>query len=179
MNQTTDASAVFAPIWRRKWLILAVGLLVAIGTYLYYRHEKPAYLATTKVYLGAGAEEQAPASLTGNAGGSGKKGSLEAGAQATLINSAIIKVPVRKTLRAMPKTKATRTALKGRAKAKASEKSQFITISAEARSAAGTALLANTTAQTYVKRQNQKYRRSVEAALGLARRQLHRIEATE
>ena len=28
MNETTDATAIFAPLWRHKWLILAVALLV-------------------------------------------------------------------------------------------------------------------------------------------------------
>ena len=58
MNETTDATAIFAPIWRRKWLILLAGLVVAAGSYLYFKRETPTYSATTQVYLGAGAEEQ-------------------------------------------------------------------------------------------------------------------------
>jgi Mrp family chromosome partitioning ATPase/capsular polysaccharide biosynthesis protein len=178
MNQTTDATAMFAPLWRRKWLILAVGILVALGTYFYYKREHPSYLATTQIYLGAGAEEQAQIGTSG--AGTGKKsGALEPTAQATLINSAIIKSTVREQLHKRSKSKAVRAALKGKAKAKASEKSEFLTISAEAHNAQGTALLANLTAETYVNRENRKYRREVESALSLTRRQLRRIEASE
>jgi Mrp family chromosome partitioning ATPase/capsular polysaccharide biosynthesis protein len=178
MNQTTDASAMFAPIWRRKWLILVVGILVAVGTYLYYRHEAhPLFQASTQVYLGAGAEEQTQIGATGAANPK-KASALEPTAQATLINSSIIKSAVKEQLRKQRQTKAVRTALAGKTKAKATEKSEFITITAEAHNAHGVALLANVTAQTYVKRQNRKYQRAVEAAIALTRRQLRRIETS-
>jgi len=178
MNQTTDASAMFAPIWRRKWLILVVGILVAVGTYLYYRHEaRPDYQATTQVYLGAGAEEQTQIGTTGVAT-TKKSSALEPTAQATLINSSIIKAAVKEQLHKLHKTKAVRTALAGKTKAKATEKSEFITITAEAHNAHGVALLANLTAETYVKRQNRKYQRAVEASISLTRRQLRRIESS-
>ena len=41
MNETPSATAILAPIWRRKWLILIVGIVVAGGTYLYYKHKPP------------------------------------------------------------------------------------------------------------------------------------------
>jgi tyrosine-protein kinase len=178
MNQTTDGAAVFAPLWRRKWLILIVGVLVAVGTYFYYKHERPTYLSTTQIYLGAGAEEQVQISGTGSSAAK-KSAAQEPSAQATLINSALIKEPVHEALRKEHKTRAVKAALKGKTKAKASEKSEFITLSAEAHNARGAALLANLTAQTYVRRQNGKYKRAVEAALNLTRRQLRRIEASE
>jgi Mrp family chromosome partitioning ATPase/capsular polysaccharide biosynthesis protein len=178
MNQTTDATAMFAPLWRRKWLILAVGILVALGTYFYYKRQHPIYLVTTQVYLGAGAEEQAQIGTSG-ATTSKKSTALEPTAQVTLINSAIIKAAVREQLHKQRKTKATRAALKGKVKAKTVEKSEFLTISAEAHNAPGVVLLANLTAETYVNRENRKYRREVESALSLTRRQLRRIEASE
>lgn len=169
---------MFAPLWRRKWLILAVGILVALGTYFYYKREHPSYLATTQVYLGAGAEEQAQIGTSG-ATTSKKGAALEPAAQATLINSAIIKAAVREHLREQRKTKAAHAALKGKVKTKSVEKSEFLTISAEAHNAPGAVLLANLTAETYVNRENRKYRREVESALSLTRRQLRRIEASE
>jgi Mrp family chromosome partitioning ATPase/capsular polysaccharide biosynthesis protein len=176
MNETTDATAIFAPIWRRKWLILIVGILVAVGSYLYYRREPGLYSATTQVYLGNGAEEQNQISASGS-NGIKKAGAPNPATQAVLINSSIIKGEVRDRLRKQRKTAAARAALKGKAKAKSSEKSEFITISAEAHNARGVALLANTTAQAYVQRQNAHYRREVEAAITLTRRQVRRIEA--
>jgi Mrp family chromosome partitioning ATPase/capsular polysaccharide biosynthesis protein len=175
MNETTNASAMFAPIWRRKWLILAVAILVAVGTYFYYKHQRPTYHATTQIYLGAGAEEQVP--ITG-VSGTKRAAAPEGNAQALLINSPIVRSAVRKELRTKkPKTKAERAALAGKVKAKAQEKSEFITVTSEARNAKGASLLADLTAQTYVARQNAKYRHAVEGAIALARRQLRRIEA--
>lgn len=176
MNQTSDATAIFAPLWRGKWLILAVGILVAAGSYFYYKRATPNYRATTQLYLGAGAEEQSQVSATGS---DKKPTAPEGGAQAVLINSAIIEGAVREQLRKMPKTRAVRAARVGKATAKASEKSEFLTISSETHNAQGAALLANLTAQTYIKRKNEKYRREVEAAIALARRQLRRIEVSQ
>src|SRR5262249_27533861 len=67
----------------------------------------------------------------------------------------------------------------GKYKAKASEKSQFINLNSEAKNAQGAVLLANTVAETYVDRQNAKYKHSVESAIALTRRQLHRIEQSQ
>jgi Mrp family chromosome partitioning ATPase/capsular polysaccharide biosynthesis protein len=176
MNETTDASAIFAPLWRRKWLILAVAILVALGSYFYYKREASVYSTSTQIYLANGAEEQTQASSTGKGHEGKKAGGVGAGTSATLINSSIIKEAVRDQLRKEKKTPEVRAALKGKAKAKAVEKSQFITVSAEARNPKGTALLANTTAQEFVKRTNAHFRREVETSISLARRQLRRIE---
>ncbi len=177
MNETTDATAVFAPLWKRKWLILAVAILVAAGSYLYYRHQPSIYSATTQVYLGNGAEEQSQVGASGS--GAKKSSTLNPTTQAALINSSIIKELVRDRLRRETKTPAVRAAQKGKTKAKASEKSEFVAIDGEAHSARGVALLVNTTAQTYVKRENTRYRMKVEDAIALARRQLRRIEASQ
>lgn len=174
MNETTDFSAVFAPLWRRKWLILAVAVLVGLGSYLYYRRQPSVYSATTEVYLGNGAEEQAQ---LGAGAGAKKAGTPNPATQAALINSSIIKEVVHEHLRNARKTPAVKAALKGKAKAKASEKSEFVTIDGEARNARGAALLVNTTAQTYVRRQNAHYRAQVQTAIALARKQLRRVEA--
>ena len=175
MNETTDAGTIFAPLWRRKWLILTVAILVGVGSYLYYKHESSVYSATTSVYLGNGAEE---ASQIGANGTTGKKASgPNPTTQAALINSSVIKEAVHDRLRAMRKTRAVRAALKGKAKAKGSEKSEFIVITGEARNARGAALLVNTTAQTYIARQNARYRAHLESAIAVTRRQLRRVEA--
>ena len=178
MNETNDASAMFAPIWRRKWLILAVGVLVAAGTFVYYKHKHPSYSASTQIYLGAGAEEQVQVNGNGSIGGK-KNASPEGSAQAVLINSAIIKSVVKDRLRKMHRTPEVKSALAGKVKAKATEKSEFVTLTAEARKAKGATLLADTTAQVYVKRQNDKYKHAVESAISLTRRQVRRINATQ
>jgi polysaccharide biosynthesis transport protein len=167
MNETPDATAIFAPLWRRKWLILAVGIIVAAASYLYYKHQRPTYQATTQVFLGAGAEEQAPTERTANKG----RGNALAD-QAAVINTIVVE-QVRQQLTAGHKRALARGT---KVKAKSNEKSEFISITTEAHSGKGAALLANLTAQTYVKRQKDKRRRGIEKAIAINRRQLRRIE---
>jgi Mrp family chromosome partitioning ATPase/capsular polysaccharide biosynthesis protein len=174
MNDNNSASAIFAPVWRRKWLILAVALIAAAGSYLYYRREPPKYSASTQVYLGNGAEE---ASHLGGSSNGKKSGVGQPSTQAALINSSIIKEAVQHRLRKERPSSSVRAALKGKSKARAGQKSEFITINGEARNARGTALLVNTTAEEYVKRVNGRYRRSVLNAIALAHRQARQAEA--
>jgi Mrp family chromosome partitioning ATPase len=166
MNETSDATSIFAPIWRRKWLILAVGIIVAAASYFYYKRQRPTWQASTQVYLGAAAEEQAP----------GEKASKNRGStlsdQAAVINSIVVE-QVRIRLRAEKKGKLARET---KVKAKAPEKSEFIAITAEGHKAKGVALLANLTAQTYIRRARTNHRRAIERALAISRRQLRRIE---
>jgi Mrp family chromosome partitioning ATPase/capsular polysaccharide biosynthesis protein len=169
MNETTDATAIFAPIWRRKWLILAVAIVVAAASYLYYRHQRPTYQASTQVYLGASSEGQA---LTEKA--NSKARGPTATQQAAVINLIIVE-RVRRKLRSEHKGTLARSS---KVRAKGEEKSEFINITAEAHNGRGAALLANLTAQTYVKRQNANYQRSIEKSIAISRRQLRRIELT-
>jgi polysaccharide biosynthesis transport protein len=168
MNETTDATAIFAPLWRRKWLILAVGLVVGAASYIYYKHQTPVYQASTQVYLGASSEEQAP----GEKAAAKAKG-VNISNQVLLINSVVLE-EVRHRLKTEHKGGLVR---KAKVRAKAPEKSEFITITTEAHSARAAALLANLVAQTYVRRQNANRRRTIESAIAIARRQLRRIEA--
>jgi Mrp family chromosome partitioning ATPase/capsular polysaccharide biosynthesis protein len=177
MTENTDATAIFAPIWRRKWLILIVAVLVAAASYYYYKREAKVYSAGTQVYLGNGAEEQSELGPT--SGGGKKSASLNPSTQAALINSSIVKEAVRARLRKARKGPTTRAALKGRAKAKSATKSEFITITAEAHNSRGTALLANTTAQVYVKRVNTHHHREIESEIALNRRQIRKLEASQ
>jgi non-specific protein-tyrosine kinase len=170
MNETTDASAIFAPIWRRKWLILAVGIIVAAGSYLYYKRQRPTYQATTQVFLGASEEGQVPGERTSTKA----RGPLSED-QAAVINTIVVE-QVRHRLRAEHKGALARGA---RVKARAKEKSEFITITSEAHSSKGAALLANLTAQAYIKRRTDASRRAVERALAISRRQLRQIQAAE
>lgn len=169
MNETTDANAIFPPIWRRKWLILFTALLVAAGTYFYYKKQTPTFQAATQVYLGAGAES-AFAEKT-----SSRNPVTSGGNQAALINTVVVesaKIGLRKS-----KVTIDKVAAKGKVKAKSGEKSQFVSITAESHSPRGAALLANTVAAVYVKRWTATHQRNVLAALTLARRQLNRLEA--
>jgi Chain length determinant protein len=54
MTETTDAAAIFAPLWRRKWLILAVAIVVAGASYLYYKRQPSLYSSTSRTQDGGG-----------------------------------------------------------------------------------------------------------------------------
>jgi succinoglycan biosynthesis transport protein ExoP len=166
MNQTPDARSIFAPIWRRKWLILAVAAVVGVATYLYYKHERPTYTASTEVYLGASSEEQAPTTKA-----TGKSRSV--GDQAAIVNSIVVE-EVRNQLDKEHKGALIRGA---KVRAKLPEKSEFLTITAEAHRSKTAALMANTVARAYIRRKTSKRERGIEQAIALSRRQLRRIEA--
>jgi succinoglycan biosynthesis transport protein ExoP len=170
MNETTDATASFAPIWRRKWLILLVGIAVAAASYLYYKHRPALYTASTQIYLGGGTEEQGLLNSTQS------KVTLtdrDVTDQATLINSSSLGEPVHRQLRSEHHLAAAR----GKAHASAAGGSDFIKIESEARTSKGAEQLANAYAAAYVKRQHSHYRREVSSAIAATHRQLGRIEA--
>ena len=168
MNETTDATAIFAPIWRRKWLILSVGVIVAAGSYFYYKREHATYQAATQMYLGAGAEEQAPVKRERQS------------AQPSLVRPGGGDQHDRRrtgtpTPRSRNKGKLMRNA---KVKAKAPEKSEFITITTEARGekCCGAACEPHRAGRTSGAASSAS-RRAIEKAIAIARRQLRRIEA--
>ncbi|HEY4451178.1 MAG TPA: Wzz/FepE/Etk N-terminal domain-containing protein [Solirubrobacteraceae bacterium] len=169
MNDTTDATAIFAPLWRRKWLILAVGIVVGVASYFYYKREQPTYASSTQIFLGASAEEQAPGEKA-----STKLQSASVTDQVAVINS-IIAERVHQQLVREGKAPLARSA---KIRARNPEKSEFIVISVEGpHTAAGPALVANLTAQTYISRVRSSHKRVVERAIAIARGQLRRVEA--
>src|SRR5665213_1557084 len=136
MNQTTDASAIFAPLWKRKWLILIVGLLVAGLSYRYYQHKPRVFSSSTQVYLASGSEEQG---LFSSSQVKNPLGDRTVTDQVALINSAAITQLVHNQLRA----EHNRKAVAGTAHAKAIAGSDFITITTEAPSAKAAEKLAS------------------------------------
>jgi Mrp family chromosome partitioning ATPase len=167
-DNTTDAASIFAPIWKRKWLILAVGLLVAIGTYEYYKRQTPVYSASTELYFGAPSEQQGSSS-----GGTGKTVTGRALTnQVGVLNSPLIGESVRKRLHREHQDAAAR----GKEKATVNGSSAFVTIKTQAHTPKAAVALADAYAQTFIKRQRANYIRSIRAQLENTTQQLHRIE---
>jgi|CZKG01.1.fsa_nt_gi capsular polysaccharide biosynthesis protein len=171
MNETPNATAIFAPIWRRKWLILAVAIVVAGGTYEYYKRKPGLYAVKTQIYLGAASEGQA---LLNNTLGKTTPTATALANQVQLIQTSIGEA-VHQRLRKEHNA----AAAKGKAKAKTAAGSDFISITAEARTAKGASDLANAYAQTYIKRHQANYERSVNAAISTTRKQMRRIELAQ
>lgn len=170
MNDANDLGALLAPVWRRKWLVLAVATVVAAATYVYYHRQTHVYSATTQLDLGGGSEAQQLA-------GSQPKANLNSRAladAASLIASSEVTEAVRARLRAehLP-------AHAGKVRAKAAAESYFVTVTAEAHSAKAAARLANDYALAYIGRQHARYKSEVQAAIASTRRQLQRIEAAQ
>ncbi len=168
MNETTDATAIFAPLWRRKWLILLVGVVVGVAAYFYYKAEEPTYQSTTQLYFPGTVEES-----TAGEKSSSKSPAASLSYQAAVINTIVVET-VRHTLRNEHQDALARTAI---ARAKSPEKTQFIIITTEAHTATGAATFANLIAQTYTKRQRLQRDEGIERSISIARRQLRRIEA--
>ena len=83
MNETPDATAIFAPIWRRSRLIHAVGIPVAAVSYLHFKRQRPVYRAPTRAHLGVSFEAQIPSDK-----GDATVHERSASSQATLTSSA-------------------------------------------------------------------------------------------
>ncbi len=172
MNETTDVATLFAPLWRRKWLIIFVATLVAAATYVYYHRQPQVYSAATQLDLGSGSEAQ---QLIGSGQSHTTLSSRALADAATLIMTSNVTEAV--------KARLTKEHVKsknlGKVRAKAAAESYFVTITAEAHSAKAAARLANDYALAYVERQHLKYQREVQAAIVGTRKQLHRIEAAQ
>jgi Mrp family chromosome partitioning ATPase/capsular polysaccharide biosynthesis protein len=172
MNDTaTDGTSIFAPLWKRKWLILAVAVIAGLGTYLYYKRQAPVYGASTQLYFGSAAEQQGAGSGSSSIGKTGlsARGLTD---QAAVINSAIIGLPARKKLR----EEGDLAAARGKVVAKANNTNDFIAITTEARTPKGAVALANGYAAQYIKRQRSQYLRNIRTQLVNTRAQLRRIE---
>ena len=166
MNSTTDAAAIFAPLWRRKWLILIVGLLVGAGSYFYYKRQPAVYVASTQLNLASGSEEQGL--LGGQKTGLAKAAVSNA---ATIITSGVVAEEAHKLLRAEHAN------AKGKVRARTSATgSDIVTISAEAHGAKRAAKLANAYALAYIKRERAAFEHAVRLAIFNTRQQLRRIE---
>ena len=177
MNETTDATAIFAPLWKRKWLILVVGILVATATYVYYKHKPSVFGASTTLYLGSESDAQVRIGNSQQSSSSGQS-SLYLGDQAQLINSSLVGEAVQLRLR----KEHALAAAAGSAQASAATGTDFIAISTKAGSPQAAAKLANTYAQVYLGQQNAGYREAVKTMLASQRKQLRaarKIAGTE
>jgi polysaccharide biosynthesis transport protein len=165
MNETTDATAIFAPLWKRKWLILVVGILVGVATYFYYKHQQPVYGASTEIYLGGGSEVQA---LINDTQANTAESDRSISDQVVLINSSLVGEAVERQL----VRERNLIAADGTAEASSSTGSDFISISSKANSGRAAADLANAYAQVYLRLRDASYRRNIRAALDSTRQQL-------
>ena len=162
-----EAASLLGPVRRWWWLILAIGVVAAVGTYEYYKHKTTTYTARTALYLGGTGEP-------GSGTGSSTKPTISSRAlldQVELINTSISE-RVHRRLRREGK----RGIARAKGKAAPSANSDFITISTEAPTQFAAVGLANELAAAYIRTQRNQYVRSIMGQLATARQQLRRIE---
>ena len=170
MNEAIDATTAFAPIWRLKWLILAVGLVVAVATYAYYKTEATVFSSTAQLFVG-GAEEGGVVNglLPTKRAVSGRA----IASQAALINSGVVgQAAMRELRREHPGH-----APVGKAHATTTEGSNFVTIDAESSSGAAASEVANAYAQAYIALQAATHREQIMGAIARTRQEIHKVEA--
>src|ERR1035437_610372 len=172
MNETTDAATILAPLWKRKWLILLVGLVVAGACYEYYKRQPSLYQATTQLDLGVGSEAQ---QLVSGGGGKSTLTSRSLPDAASLITPGVGAEGVQARLKA----EHVHASVRGKVHAKSAAGSDFVAITPEARTGKAAARLANAYALVYIARQHTNYQRQVRAAISNERKQLRRIEASQ
>lgn len=167
MNKTTDASAIFAPLWRRKWLILAAGILVAVGAYEGYKRKPTLFVSGTEINLNPGAE--------GATAGSGKKSKVNAvglNDEITIIEATVVEPVLRRFRREHDLS-----AAHAKVHVKGAGASDFMVITAEAHTAKGAAAAANATARAYIAKRQRNYEHSVLTQIANLRRKIRKLEA--
>jgi len=164
MNKTTDASAIFAPIWRRRWLILAAGILVAVGAYEMNRRKAAPFIVGTEINLSPNSE--------GSGGKHSKVNSIGLDDEITIIEAIIVEAVLRRF-----RQEHNAAAARAKVTAHGAGQSSFLLISAEARTAKGAADAANATARAYIARRQRTYERSVLAGIANLHSKIRRLEA--
>jgi polysaccharide biosynthesis transport protein len=168
MTPTHSASSALVPVWRRKWLILVIGILVAAGAYEHYKAKPTIFSVKTELYLGAASEGQ---QLLNTTLGKTKLSSTAIANDAELINTTIGEIVKKKF-----KREHKHDAAKGKVKAKAQASSEFIQLTAEAHTPTAVSEVANAYAQAYVQHHQTNYERNVRSAIATTTSQIQRIE---
>jgi len=165
MNETTDASAIFAPLWRRKWLILAAALLVAAGAYKLDRHHKAAVFSIgTELNL-------APNSEGSSGGKHSKVNAIGLDDEITIIEATVVPPVLRRFRREHNSAAARANVL-----VHGAGQSSFLLINAEARTARGAADAANATARAYIAKRQRNFEASVLAEISSLHRKIRSLE---
>ena len=140
--QTLDVRSYLRPVWRRRWLILAITLVAGVATYAVASHEPKLYSASTQLYV----LDATPTLDLLSPGSAGPPSPTGLQNLSTLLTAA-------PTTAAVAKTVGQATLASGTVTATPSTNSTFITITATSRDPRTAALLANTYASVFQREQ--------------------------
>src|SRR5262249_30205948 len=173
MAQTTadateklDLRDYLAPVWRFKWLILALALAVAAGTYVYYHRQPPGYQASTSIYLGQSAVEQ---QITDTQIASSERDTANA---AELVHSQTVATRVAQE----PGIGGTPEELLGDLQVATDPNADVLTLVASSASPEGAAKLANAFAQAFLDQRVESGRADIDQALAAAQKALAELQ---
>jgi Mrp family chromosome partitioning ATPase/capsular polysaccharide biosynthesis protein len=163
-----DLRDYLAPVWRFKWVILALALTVAVATYLHYDGKPKAYQSTTTIYLGTSGVEELVT------------GTEQTGSERELANQARIlrSRPVAARVAQKMRIKGDPEALLGSLQVVADPDADFVTLVASWSTPQGAARLANGFAQAFLDQRLATRRDDADRALEGARRAMAELEQT-
>jgi tyrosine-protein kinase len=166
--EKSDLQDYLAPVWRYKWIILALALTVAVATYLHYEDEPKMYQSSTDVYLGTSGVEQLV------------MGSGETGTERQLANQARVLRSRAVAARAaeMIGFKGDPEALLGAVQVVADPDADFVTLVTFWPDPRGAARLANAFAQAFLDERLAARREAADQALQAARRAMAELEGS-
>lgn len=162
-SASRDISEYLAPVWSRRWLILAIVVLATAATYVYYSSKPKEYTALARLYVKSSPIEQA---LTNSL--VLPNGDRDTQNQAALLQSRAVAVAVAQRL----KTKEPPAGLLGSITATAASGQDFVTIVAVRGSAADAARVANGFANAFIDLRARSNRGRIQQAIRNAETQL-------
>jgi Mrp family chromosome partitioning ATPase/capsular polysaccharide biosynthesis protein len=161
-EEAVDLRQYIRPVWRRKWLILAIVVVLAGGTYAYYERKPKQYRATTQVFIRASELETA---LFGSDAAIGDDRTTSN--QATLLQSRGVAREVARRLRRRDPD-----ALLGMLDVRTTEGKDFLTLSAISTNPAFAASVVNGFARSFISLRTRRARGELDRALRAAQREL-------
>lgn len=167
-----DLRSYFRPVWRRKWIILAIVVIAAGGTYFLSSRRPKSYQASTKVYL----QTSNPlAVLNGIRGAAASSGPVTPTAQS--LNDAAQLITSQQVTGAVARRLHTRVYKAGSVTAAPDSGTSFVTITATSHRPKLAARLANTYALAFLASSQQTVRVAARQALAAAQTQLANVPA--
>jgi Mrp family chromosome partitioning ATPase/capsular polysaccharide biosynthesis protein len=160
----SDLRALWAPIWDRKWLILAIVAIATVATYVYYDRQPDVFESSTVLFV-AGSDDVATA-LQGLPAAPGNDRNLQN--QAVLLKTRAVAERVAKQIHFQGNP----IALLGSVKSRFQSGQDFLTITATAGSASEAAKLADAFSRAFIDLRATQTRSTVQKALNEAQKQM-------
>lgn len=161
-SESSDLQDLIGPIWRRRWLLLAIIAMATVGTYTASSRQANQYRSSTEVFV---ADSQIQSIISGGAAGGTDRSTAD---QAKVMLSGPVLERVIKSLHLSDTPKGllstiTATPIAG---------SNFVAVTAERRSGTQAADVANTVVMQYIGYRSDQVNRETDVAVRRLRAQL-------